>query len=424
MKRKRFLALTPAGAVWVDALAVAGAPMEPRLAWATDPAPFRLGAPLQHAFAEAVGASVARVWLHASPASGAQVRPAAGGSADLVVLAAALAATDPEAGGIRPGAEEEWERATGRTLVTGSGELRFDAAGGIEVGAVEGWAEKLRWLEPLVDGATVQVLHPAAQSELLAATGAPGLEPVSDPAELPGASGPTGPWPAPHPSLAALFRWAGREGRARGGIGVDLLLRALGELAPAPLQVAWGPAARFGGRLVPVPGRAPAPTPRLVRVGAGLSTGFGLPELARAALAERFAGTPWAGIECWTAGGGTGTARPAPATGLEVVTGPEDGRALELTPGTTIGRAATRPAADLVLFEGRGAVDPAVSRLHLRWEGEGVLTALAALRVRRLGHEWEAGAGERVELHRGDLARLTPTTALLALPLLHPPAEW
>jgi len=95
------------------------------------------------------------------------------------------------------------------------------------------------------------------------------------------------------------------------------------------------------------------------------------------------------------------------ASGLEVVTGPEDGRQLSPEVGDRIGRWSDRDGPEWALFENSPCWDPFVSRAHLEWLGDGWVVCRRPVRL-------DGGQVVRGQ-HRitvGQRVWLTPSTAL------------
>lgn len=104
--------------------------------------------------------------------------------------------------------------------------------------------------------------------------------------------------------------------------------------------------------------------------------------------------------------------RAVPATRLEVVGGPEDGRLLRVHPGDTVGRWGDAEPPTHALYADTAVTDRRLSRRHLRWEGPGRVTCLRRSSVRRNRAD-RAVEGE-IELLAGDVLVLSPGTRLRA----------
>lgn len=105
-----------------------------------------------------------------------------------------------------------------------------------------------------------------------------------------------------------------------------------------------------------------------------------------------------------------GTARfmpSPPATHLEVLGGPEDGRFLTPSPGDWIGRPSSSAPSAWSLYEGTPLIDPRVSRQHVQWVGPGRLQCRRPVRVGRVEMT------DRVELHVGQVLHLGGATRLV-----------
>ncbi len=461
----RALILHTGGALSVDVVTTAGARASGDLVrWLAGGPRLQTGAGLEPAL-DALdlgrtpdGRSASALWFQLAPPG-----PAPGGtSGDLVLLAAAqmrrweeqLAFHLPDPGDPDP----EGGMAL---LVTGSGSLDVGRHGEIAAGEVTGWPEKLRQLDAALAAhprARAALLLPAAQIELVSPMiarlehGARVLpRAVGAPADLSRALRPLllrdpevdALWPSADPGAAAWLAEAERQARAPdlGFLGVQHLLRALervdgGGLVAGRLRLVRLPEAPSGDRRALVLCRgaeALVPTPRVRRLAEGLRPGFGVEDLA-VALARDPTG-PLRGIPgldlgelaqrggevatvrgAWEQGpAAEGAAEEALASALEVQGGPEDGRALPLAAGDTVGRDASPLQATHALYQGTRLVDAMVSRQHLRWEGPGRARALRPLMWERAGSQELAPVGAEIVLRVGDRLWLTRDTALLAI---------
>ncbi|MEY3212863.1 MAG: hypothetical protein RIT28_3344, partial [Pseudomonadota bacterium] len=181
-----------------------------------------------------------------------------------------------------------------------------------------------------------------------------GLDALHQPAAL-RAWRPAG-WRLPGPEAAARLDAARRYAQSRGSayVGVEHLCE-VARSGPTPRRP-QGP--RPWLHLDRLARRAPdwTGTPRLKALGLDLPEGFGLPELEQAlAAAER------PGAE-------------APATSLEVLGGPEDGRLFVPQPGEWLGRDIPGLAPDHALYTDAPLTDPFLSRRALEWLGPGRLS--------------------------------------------------
>lgn len=102
-----------------------------------------------------------------------------------------------------------------------------------------------------------------------------------------------------------------------------------------------------------------------------------------------------------------------PFVALEVLGGPEDGRRLHPRPGQELGRATSSAQADHALYQETSAVDPFLSRRHIRFDGEGRVQLLRP--AYRMVPDPGARPRGEIHLYSGDLLALTPLTWLLAL---------
>ena len=104
--------------------------------------------------------------------------------------------------------------------------------------------------------------------------------------------------------------------------------------------------------------------------------------------------------------------RAAPASHLEVLGGPEDGRLLRMDVGDELGRASADGTVKHTLYKDTALTDRHLSRRQLRWLGAGRLELLARAReiYRRGG--FEPLSGGTVQLSVGDVIALTRVTWL------------
>jgi hypothetical protein len=246
-------------------------------------------------------------------------------------------------------------------------------------------------------------------------------------------------WPIPGPEAAAVLAaaraLAGRLGH--GFVGVQHVLVALIRSADETPRVrrwrailaARGDAVAAAGVAVedlPVDSVSMAITPRMERMGERLRVGFDIP--AMAAELE----TAWdAGVRALTGVSLDVPARDAshataqstdlpppgddssrPATRLEVLGGPEDGRFLSLAAGDVLGRHDPEQARPHALYGAR-PVDWRLPRAWLRWEREGRATALRALARHRHGRV-EHFEGAEFDVQDGDLLAGGRATLLIA----------
>ncbi len=98
---------------------------------------------------------------------------------------------------------------------------------------------------------------------------------------------------------------------------------------------------------------------------------------------------------------------------LTVLGGPEDGRALKMQVGDTLGRASDSDGPTHALYAGTRLTDRKLSRQHLSWQGPGKVVLKRAARRFRGGEIARVGPGE-VELSAGDLLVLTHATRVIA----------
>lgn len=111
----------------------------------------------------------------------------------------------------------------------------------------------------------------------------------------------------------------------------------------------------------------------------------------------------------------TVTAEPESARHLEVEGGPDDGRLLLLAAGDRIGRwDGADPPAPGAIYAHAAVEDPALSRTHAEWLGEGRIRALRRCVVLRSGTPRALDAGEEVLLRCGDVVQLGRGTRLVA----------
>lgn len=241
-------------------------------------------------------------------------------------------------------------------------------------------------------------------------------------------------WPTPDPDAARLIdaAWRLAEHAGAGFVGLEHLALALLDAPPRPalrrLRYQFGSRrARIEGRLAAFaprrpPERVPQVTPRLRALGPYLPDGFDPEALWQVIIdhaeiplrvmlnafegaVRRPEGEPQDVTEPSVDEEGTlpdaGTHEPA--TAIEIVTGPEDGRRVEPAPGEIVGRASGGPGADHRLYDDTDLTDPALSRRHLVWRGPGRLELRATARHPR-------GAVGPQRLCVGDLLGLTRCT--------------
>lgn len=173
-------------------------------------------------------------------------------------------------------------------------------------------------------------------------------------------------------------------------------------------------------------------TPRLVGWGAGLSSGAGLEDFWRVALADpgcglhALPGDPLVlpasddTLDSATWNPGAPAARKllvgfdavaGPARGLESVWGPEDGRRWEMAPGEVLGRASRRSTIAHPMYRHTATVDRALHRRQLTWRGQGVAHLHHAVRRVRRGFSTMLDSGDAT-FHPGDVVVLTAATWL------------
>jgi hypothetical protein len=129
---------------------------------------------------------------------------------------------------------------------------------------------------------------------------------------------------------------------------------------------------------------------RLKALGLDLPEGFGLPELEQAlAAADR------PGAE-------------APATSLEVLGGPEDGRLFTMQPGEWLGRDIPGLTPDHALYTDTPMTDPRLPRRAVEWLGPGRLSLPRAV-TRPDGDVVGPGV---IELWDGEVLQLTRATTV------------
>ena len=251
-------------------------------------------------------------------------------------------------------------------------------------------------------------------------------------------------WPSPDAEAAEWLAAAHKEARRRaeGYLGVEHLLRALmridggGVVAAAVRRVAprWlEPYDRSAAALVPqqapLPGQGPPtsygsapspptpsgddllPTPRLTAFGESLQEGFGVDALA---LALGSLGPLVVGEVAVSETVDTVEEEGGPANALAILGGPEDGRILRPSPADVIGRAGG--AAQIELYLHTRLTDRKVSRAHLRWEGEGMLFALARVHVRSRSSDQTSVTGP-LPISVGDEIALSEGTRIIGLRL-------
>jgi hypothetical protein len=236
-----------------------------------------------------------------------------------------------------------------------------------------------------------------------------------------------GGWPRPDPAAAALLDDARELARASGDgyLGVEHLLEALQRARTDDDRVRrarrWLAGVLAGHKaasaaLTPQPA-APGlwSTPRLASWGSRLEDDFDL-----GALCELLVEAPWPGAagpsapppggeETWA----TVEARQEPATHLEVIGGPEDGRRLRPAPGLTIGRHAASGSPEVALYQRAALTDRKLSRQALVWLGGGEVALLRQAHLLRAGATTHLQPG-RVALLAGDRLALTRGTCLAA----------
>lgn len=452
----RVLALHTGGVAPLDARGTLGPRAGPLLRWMSGGAPLALGPGLEPWLVGAGagnlpdGRELSAWWLQRE---GEGPSPT-GHSADLMVAAAVLLRRG------RAGLEVDLPRAgepeQGRPRWWLTGSAALGAAEG-DVGAprlepVQGWTAKIQHLAaalPALDPDRVVLLYAATQhDEVIAAlqqSGAPRVEavPIASPDELPGLLlrlfGPAAPqgevwrglFPATGPAAAAALTRA--EALARqdglGFLGVDHVMRALlesGERGPMYAQLRrLLPERELASVLVPpsTPPTGLSPTPRLRWLARALAPGFEVLDLLRAivedptsplhlvagldlalTLPQRDATDPGRTREPWL------PRERAPATWLEVLRGPEDGRALRPRQGDLIGRAGG--SAQLELYLGTPCHDRGLSRAHAIWRGDSRIEPLKPCRYVPGFAPRPAPAGEPLTLRDGEVIQLTPFTWL------------
>ena len=223
-------------------------------------------------------------------------------------------------------------------------------------------------------------------------------------------------WPAVGWEVAELLARARKVATDSGFLGVEHLLLALPETAPGRYRAARQRVLERLGALQSSRATEIQVTPRLIALGAVVPEGCQLPELwdllevyAPETLRVLVGYSMPTGLT--TPGGETRNPqeekqRTEPATGLELVTGPEDGRILSLVPGDVIGRWSAKSTAAHMLYATSQVEDSYLSRTHLKWMGEG--------RVALLRPCVELPRGEAV-IERGRLLALTQLTWVRAI---------
>lgn len=109
---------------------------------------------------------------------------------------------------------------------------------------------------------------------------------------------------------------------------------------------------------------------------------------------------------------------PVPATRLQVLWGPEDGRVIRPDPGQTVGRHAEERAPDRPLYATGPALDRNLHRRQIRYDAPGEFTLLHRTELVRPGRSWRSPERLKgaVSLQSGDVLMPTPATWLRALP--------
>ena len=364
----------------------------------------------------------------AGPGSVAHALAAHVRGAELVVLAVCDSGAE--------GATEGWAgrllEAGARAVVAPSGPLRVEAANAFLEGLVEALGLGLSVPDAVMAGrrAVRGLAHPAQACRWHRLRFA-----ISDlggwPAHARGHA-PLDGWPAPGPDAKAVLDsvWSLAEEQGSSFLGLEHLILAWGRQSPVP-----GPL--LARRILPAAARAaeerlaqfsalsagtaPRPTPRLLRMAAHLPPGFDLARLWQALAAE---GGPVLGILTEIQGwrprppegppphlGGVPTEEFPPvdalATGLEVLTGPEDGRQIWPQPGQIIGRVSADGDNDIGLYAGLEHADTRLSRRHLQWRAPGQL--------RTLRPTPELGANADLRVSVGSVTRVTTATLLLGI---------
>ncbi|MCB9542888.1 MAG: hypothetical protein H6703_10615 [Myxococcales bacterium] len=238
----------------------------------------------------------------------------------------------------------------------------------------------------------------------------------------------------PGPDAAGLLdaAWRLAEAADAGFVGLEHLALALLDAPPRPalrrLRYQFGSRrARIEGRLAAFaprrpPEGPPAATPRLRALGPWLTDGFD-PEalwqviIDHAEVPLRVMLNAFEGAVRRPAGEVHDATEPSvdeegtlpdagthePATAIEIVTGPEDGRRIEPRPGELVGRASGGAGAHHRLYDDTDLTDPTLSRRHLVWRGPGRLELNGTARHPR-------GAVGPQRLFVGDLLGLTRCT--------------
>ncbi len=219
-------------------------------------------------------------------------------------------------------------------------------------------------------------------------------------------------WPRPASDATVLLERARELSMAQGGgyLGVEHVVAALkqvegGGKTTAQIRATLPRLDQFEATLAalsPQPGEEQLTlSPRLRDWPSGLNDGFHLDDLC-AVLAMDLAAT---------LAGRPGTDQPAEV--LTVLGGPEDGRALKMQVGDTLGRASDSDGPTHALYAGTRLTDRKLSRQHLSWQGPGKVVLKRAARRFRGGEIARVGPGE-VELSAGDLLVLTHATRVIA----------
>jgi len=244
-------------------------------------------------------------------------------------------------------------------------------------------------------------------------------------------------WPRPGAEISGLVGEAMRLAASSSGgfVGVEHLLSAVATSehsspGTAALRYALAREAEAWRRhlngLTVDPARADglAATPRLARIGWWLPEGFALEDLAQELSKEPgdvlgyLLGTfptklPTGDSTLQSATWGWESTTEEEAVALEVLGGPEDGRRLRPAEGESLGRAASSDGPHHGLYVATRLVDPYLSRRHLRWDGDGRITALRPLARVRGGDACEVQGS--VPVRAGDILRLTDATSLRLL---------
>lgn len=237
------------------------------------------------------------------------------------------------------------------------------------------------------------------------------------------------------PDAADVLVRAAELARTQGFFGIEHIALALTRAPDPPTLVLLAQpqllryAARAAG-IVSTGAALPRVTPRLETLLGGLGDGFDRADLLRAMAATRpilveapalramaaeggLRGETFSGEAIITLPGRPDTGPDVRGLSLEVLGGPEDGRICVLDgERPCLGRwdpEGEQPDT-VTLFAGAGAVDPAVSRRHLRWDGGHGVEALAPTRLRRAGDLRPVGG--TTALRPGDVLEIGQVTRL------------